>query len=112
MEQSDSNKDKPSTLKSFVNLKTEKIAGYSRINILQDIQKQYKLGNEPKNLMTEIGACWFFHRIFCKLSKLKPVRKGIDEAYEQFGLKHGISLPFYKKRLTESKTDLMIVHYS
>ena len=112
------NLEKTKLWKEFNHLKTEESACKSRHFLLNHIRQFPSTIEEKKIIEKEFdlatlwqNICWKLFEFYDKKDK-KEFRVKIDKDIEQFRLRSGNRLDFYKKRLAESKTDLLIAHYS
>lgn len=106
------NTEKKELWEEFNNLKTEEMACYSRHSILNHIRQFPTTIEEKKRIEKEFDLACLYHNIAQRLFKFDPDKKDIQNDIEQFRLRCGNGLDFYKQRLAVSKTDLLIGHYS
>lgn len=105
-------KEKEELWKKFKNLEIEKIVNFSRGDIMRDLYHRVTSIDEKKIIEKELHLTHFIQYVSHNLTCFEPDLKSINDLILQFRLHVGNKIGFYEKRLEESKTPLLIAHYS
>jgi len=104
--------EKEELWRDFTNLKTEHLVNYDRHALMRKIGNLNTSVEENKITEKELALTWLMHAITQKFENFELDKSEIDNEIEQFRLRAGNCLEYYKKRLEGVDTPLLISHYS